>query len=711
MQVRGRRWLVEQQTALEDGPAVVHLACVDDDAQGQVLCVAWQAEVDASVLTHSEFAAIASTGTDDPATFAAYFRTVRWNTATAADRDLFQSPFRAGIRLDACQLLPLRKALRLPRVNLLIADDVGLGKTVEAGLILRELLLRRRIDFVLVAPPAGMVQQWVDELESKFGLAFTIVDREHLLALRRDQGFGANPWSAGSRFVLSQSLMTNETYTSGLRDWLGNFKPHTLLILDEAHHAAPASGARYAVDSQFTRVVRDLAGRFEHRLFLSATPHHGHSNSFSSLLEILDPQRFERGIEIAPAQLRPVMVRRLKSDLRSIGKSFPDRVVEPILLDGLPDTAPELVLSRMLLAYGTSQTDRISRLPPRQAAQARLLFVGLQQRLLSSIPAFAHTLRVHHNRLQVSGGPVDGASLTEDFTAGAPEAEEGDDITEEMLEAAELAAAAAAAASALALRFTPDAERRAELDQVEAMLTLADQHLHQPDARVRELLSWIREHMAPSGQWSHRRLVLFTEWEATRRWLERQLLDGLADLDPQPRLATFMGVTSAAHRDVLKLAFNSDPANEPLRILLCTDAAREGINLQSRCHDLIHMDLPWNPAKLEQRNGRIDRKLQPSPTVWCRYFVYAQRPEDIVLQALVQKTERIRLQLGSTGQVIAARLTDRMAQHGILRPQAMAAEMAAEADDPRAAAAIREMDDATTARLERQREELDDLLS
>ena len=117
-------------------------------------------------------------GTDDPSVFSAYLRTLRWNTATAADRNLFQAPFRAGIHQDAYQLLPLRKALRLPRVNLLIADDVGAGKTVEAGLILREMLLRRRIDFVLVAAPAGMVRQWQDELEAKFGLAFTIIDRE-----------------------------------------------------------------------------------------------------------------------------------------------------------------------------------------------------------------------------------------------------------------------------------------------------------------------------------------------------------------------------------------------------------------------------------------------------------------------------------------------------------------------------------------------------
>ena len=178
-----------------------------------------------------------------------------------------------------------RKALRLPRVNLLIADDVGLGKTVEAGLVLRELLLRRRVDFALVLAPAAMTVQWQDELATKFGLAFEIVDRRHLEDLRRQRGYGANPWAAGARFILSHTLVGDEAYVAGLRDVLEDFRARSLLILDEAHHAAPSGGGRYAVESQFTRELRDLAGRFEHRLFLSATPHNGHANSFATLLE------------------------------------------------------------------------------------------------------------------------------------------------------------------------------------------------------------------------------------------------------------------------------------------------------------------------------------------------------------------------------------------------------------------------------------------
>jgi superfamily II DNA or RNA helicase len=146
------------------------------------------------------------------------------------------------------------------------------------------------------------------------------VDREYLATLRRDRGFGTNPWEAGASFIISHSLLADETYVAGLRDLLGAFRPRSMLILDEAHHAAPASGSRYAIDSQFTRSVRELAARCEHRLFLSATPHNGHSNSFSSLLEILDPQRFTRGVPVRARDLEPIMVRRLKSDLRQSTK-------------------------------------------------------------------------------------------------------------------------------------------------------------------------------------------------------------------------------------------------------------------------------------------------------------------------------------------------------------------------------------------------------
>ena len=135
----------------------------------------------------------------------------------------------------------------------------ALGKTVEAGLVVRELLLRRRIDFVVIAAPPAMTMQWKDELESKFGLSFEIIDRERIAELRRARGFSVNPWTTGSRFIISHRLLTDEVYAAGLRDVLGEFRPRALFILDEAHHAAPSAASRYAISSQFTKAVRELA--------------------------------------------------------------------------------------------------------------------------------------------------------------------------------------------------------------------------------------------------------------------------------------------------------------------------------------------------------------------------------------------------------------------------------------------------------------------
>jgi ERCC4-related helicase len=685
VEVRGRPWLVEAVDDREPDLTTLRLSCIADDAQGEQIEVLWDAEIGARIIQDDTWSQVGRGAPDSPEVLAAYLRAIRWRSATAADRDLLQAPFRAGIRLDAYQLLPLRKALRLPRVNLLIADDVGLGKTVEAGLVVRELLLRRRIDLIVISPPPAMLVQWKDELESKFGLTFDIIDRERIGGLRRQRGFSVNPWTTGSRFLIAHSLLTDETYAAGLRDILGEFRSRALFILDEAHHAAPSGGARYAISSQLTRAVDDLARRFEHRLFLTATPHNGHSNSFSALLEMLDPQRFTRGVPVTPRDLEPVMVRRLKADLRRLGEAFPERKVEPIPIAGLPADAPELDLWRRLAAYGEMRNRRIAKLPPHKAALAKLAFVGLQQRLLSSIPAFLRTLKAHRKTMQrlVDGEAPEGApaaaqalvdgSMTEQIDDLALEDDEAEDAIDADEDAAAEAAAVVGAANASA------ADLRKELAAVDDMLALAEEAALRPDARVRWLVRWITDHMLSGATWNDRRLIIFTEWEDTRRWLERRLREALAHTDRiDDRIGIFTGATGRDRREEVKAAFNADPGKEPLRTLICTDAAREGINLQTYCSDLIHLDLPWNPSRLEQRNGRIDRKLQPAKQVYCRYFRYEQREADIVLEALVRKTEVVQKELGSAGQVIEKRITDRLASGGIDRGQAEALAKAIE---------------------------------
>jgi hypothetical protein len=679
--VRQRHWLVEgvnDPSAPGQSP-LVHLSCADDDNQGQPLSVLWHYELDRRVLDEEAWSSLGKKGFDPPRAFAAFINTMRWHNVTATDPDLFQSPFRAGITIDAYQMEPLRMALRLPRVNLFIADDTGLGKTIEAGLIARELLLRKKVRTIVVAAPASVLEQWQGELDERFGLTFEILNRDYLTRVRRDRGFGINPWRTHSRFLVSHNLLIDESYADPLREWLGDMQEGSLLVLDEAHHAAPARGNRYGIETKFTRNVRDLARRFEHRLFLSATPHNGHSASFATLLEILDPFRFTRGVKVREGAVKQVMVRRIKEDLRTIQGGFPKRVVNPVLIRDLPPDAPELVLSRLLEEYRVLLDTRLRDADRREQTTGGLMAVGLQQRLLSSIEAFARGLARHRDTMRrartvgaLPGTRRRGRPLDIDLLVNAPS---GDDertgIDAGSVEGEEMAQVDAAT-EALAAGLRGAAAPPTAWDAIEAKLAemadVADRHRRGPDAKARHLVGWIRDNLCPGlppfgtmpagprAKWNDRRVIIFTEHrEGTRTWLKRILAEAVAGTDrADERIEVIDGLVAGDRRRAIQRRFNASPADEPLRILLCTDAAREGLNLQAHCTDLFHFDLPWNPGRIEQRNGRIDRKLQPAAEVTCHYFILAQRKEDHVLDILVRKADRIRRELGSMSDVLTA---------------------------------------------------------
>jgi superfamily II DNA or RNA helicase len=691
VQVRSRRWLVEEvvEPTTPGQSCLVRLACADDDAQGQSLDAFWDYELDRRIIEEEGWKDLAARGFDDPRQFAAFLHTLRWNCVTATDPNLFQAPFRAGIKIDAYQMEPLRKALQLPRVNLFIADDTGLGKTIEAGLIARELLLRKKAKTIVVAAPPSVLEQWKAELEERFGLIFEVLDRAYLTRMRRERGFGVNPWRTHSRFLVSHNLLIDPTYADPMREWLGAFLPGSLLILDEAHHAAPASGGRYGIETKLTHAVRDLSVRFEHRLFLSATPHNGHSNSFSTLLELLDPYRFTRGVKVRGKKaLEDVMVRRLKEDIREVQGGFPRRVVERVSIDGLPLDAPELVLSDLLDQYRTAREARFASTTRHTQAAAGLLVVGLQQRLLSSIEAFARSLKVHRVTVerQWQKGAVASAAVARAgdqemtlFTAAPDADDERAEWTPEELEAdetAEIEAVTTATEAQSPRDAAAEAMWRQEQALLDQMQQIAERSRYAPDAKSRRLIDWIRVNLIPDlppfgsrgngtlPAWNNRRVLIFTEnREGTKRYLKEILWQAIEGTDrADERIAVIDGLTSGERRQQIQRRFNTDPAKDPLRILLATDAAREGLNFQAHCTDLFHFDLPWNPGRIEQRNGRIDRKLQPAAEVRCHYFVLPQRIEDRVLEVLVRKTETIKKELGSLSKVIDDDIERRLGQ-------------------------------------------------
>ncbi|HIK08733.1 MAG TPA: helicase [Oscillatoriaceae cyanobacterium M33_DOE_052] len=656
VRVRSRQYLVEEVIIPPRdtvGDTTVCLSCLDDDDQGKTLEVFWEREVEARILGAASWEAVTSKGFDNPRYFSAYYHALRWNCVTSTNPKLFQAPYRAGIEVKTYQLEPLRKALLMPRVSIFIADDVGLGKTIEAGLILREMLMRQKIKRVVISCPPSVVRQWQEEMESRFGLQFQIFDREFIAAKQRELGYGINPWTTSNQFIISHALLRDEAYAGPLRDWLGNWNAGSMLILDEAHNAAPATSSRYAIDSQLTKTVRDLAPRFEHKLFLSATPHNGHSNSFTALLEMLDPLRFCRGVPVNQGLLQSVMVRRLKQDLWAINPGdFPERLIIPIVVDGLPEDAPELKLARLLQEYRNCRTERLQTASKSVQNTAALVMTSLQKRLLSSIEAFARTLKFHRAAIATQAEKRRAARnfpLLQE-TPGADD--DRAEIPEQDIQAEEDIQMTAATQS------DPTTISQRELELLEEMTEIAQQSRYQSDGRIAKLVEWIKQNQCPDlgqpgAQWNHRRILIFTEYVDTKGYLEKQLSQAIAHSDQEyKRIETFTGGMSEDRREQIKSAFNADPKDHPLRILIATDAAREGINLQNYCADLFHFDIPWNPSRMEQRNGRIDRKLQREPQVRCHYFYLRQRPEDRVLDVLMKKTNIIKQELGSLSPVI-----------------------------------------------------------
>ncbi|HEX2224727.1 MAG TPA: helicase-related protein, partial [Thermoanaerobaculia bacterium] len=403
---------------------------------------------------------------------------------------------------------------------------------------------------------------------------------------------------------------------------------------------------------------------------------------------ILDPQRFTRGVPVVPAQRDAVMVRRLKSDLRQLDiDDFPERRVIEVALrhDGaawiarhtagetwaLGDAEPfELRLAQLLAEYTALVQPRKGR--------GRLVFVNLQKRLLSSVEAFFRTLQLHARAVREGRAGIDpqlpfpeepAEAPRPDAAGDGPDAEYGPD---EAGEEAETHAEIAAASRRLP---TPQGRALALLDE---MLELAERYRAVPDAKALALLDWIRRHQCPAvraggaagspeeRRWDGRRLLVFTEYADTKLYLRRILAAAFAGTaDGDRRLLEFHGGMSDDQREHVQRSFNRPPDEHPVRVLLATDAAREGVNLQGYCADLFHFDVPWNPARLEQRNGRLDRTLQPSREVRCHYFVYPQREEDRVLSLLVVKVDRIRRELGSLSAVLMDRLAELLENGGI----------------------------------------------
>ncbi|MFM8419802.1 MAG: DISARM system SNF2-like helicase DrmD, partial [Verrucomicrobiota bacterium] len=529
VRVRGRNYVVTHLKASQlgetrastplPGRLLVEVASLDDQGLGEEASFLWGIEPGAEVL--GKVALPKPTGFDAPVALDTFLLALKWSAIASADDRTLQSPFRSGIEIEDYQLDPLARSLRMPRVNLLIADDVGLGKTIETGLVIQELLLRHRARTVLVVCPSGIQLQWQQQMWEKFGLEFRIIDTEALKALRRKRGLHVNPWTHFPRLITSMDFLKREGPLQLFRDTLPGEgqptypRPYDLLVVDEAHNVAPSGNGAYALPSLRTQAIRTLAPWFEHKLFLSATPHNGYRESFRALLELLDNQRFNRGLEPSPAQLQAVMVRRLKSELKlkhDGSRRFADRVVHPMELDY---TAAERRAHQALRDYTAARLR--SAASHAETFATEFVLKLLKKRLFSSPAALAVTLEKH----AASVGAASASATLGALRRGAEDLQQ-DFANDDDLE--EATGQTVDAASRLQQGLSHD-ERRL-LDELRRF---AQDASLRPDTKAAGLLRWLRATLQAHGAWNDTRVIVFTEYRDTQNWLFQLLAsEGLA---------------------------------------------------------------------------------------------------------------------------------------------------------------------------------------
>jgi len=646
----------------------VHLVTVeytdiDGGADDQLV---WERESGARLLEPTALPDLVQSAPMPAEDFDALVRATRWAAMSAfvdprdPSRRLphppIASPFHGAIQVDDFQLVPLLKALRMPRVALLLADDVGLGKTIEAGLILTELFLRRRVRRVLIICPASLRSQWRQEMQDKFCLGFDEVDRARTHALRKQLGLDANPWRVFPRIVTSYDYLKQPDILEGFRAAChvpeGSPRlPWDLLIVDEAHNLAPAV---VGDDSDVSRMLALIAPFFEHRLFLTATPHNGHTRCFSGLLERLDPVRFSRTTEISAAErarIEEVVIRRLKREINA--RTNPPRFCERSLAAiPLSLAAEERMLSEAFQVFRKAVRAVIAGRGRGEQLAGAFAVEVLGKRLLSCPVTFADSWHRYQRGLE----EAETASADE---VRAAERAAREDLPDD-LEAESRAGHAAQTVGAWLKPLRQAVEREmAAVDGALAELGMGDQSVESVevdpvrDSRFKALTTWIDGRLrTPEGCWrDDERLIVFTEYKTTLDYLRRRLRSRYSGSGAIRVLYGAMDDPAEGDRDAIIAAFN-DP-DDAVRVLVSTDAASEGLNLQETARYLLHYDVPWNPARLEQRNGRLDRHGQARDVI-VHHFATDDDADLAFLGYVVGKVETMREDLGSVGELFDA---------------------------------------------------------
>ena len=494
------------------------------------------------------------------------------------------------------QIQVLDRVVQERRMRLLLADEVGLGKTIEAGLVIRELKLRRKIQRILIVAPKGLLYQWATELAMHFGESFRVVAGEDLRV-------GQDVWSQHDQLIVSQDGIKPLARRRGWEtERIAAYNQQRydaviaagwdLIVIDEAHRLGGSTEAvaRY-------RLGQGLAAAAPYLLLLTATPHQGKSDQFRRVLGLLDAERFMEPENLSPELVKPYVVRTAKrAAVTPDGKPlFQPRRVEMVVVDW---QSPRYAVQRELYEAVTLYVQKGYRQAVAAKAFTETFLLILMQRMVTSSPAaIERALRRRVDALEASGG-------VEDWTISE----------EEEIEAA--------------LDDTVSSRDRSAL---ESLLQLAIQAVQSPDARVDRLIALVDGIRQEES--SETKFLIFTEFLPTQGILERMLTSyGY-------RVSVLNGQMNTDERRKVQEAFRHDS-----QFLISTDAGGEGLNLQF-AHIVVNYDLPWNPMRIEQRIGRVDR-IGQSHVVRAFNFAIQDTVEYRVQEVLLDKLQRILSELG-----------------------------------------------------------------
>ena len=547
---------------------------------------------------------------------------ILYNACRLSFRDI-AGPFRCLGRLSfeprPYQMVPLILALKQERIRLLISDDVGIGKTLESLLIAKELIDRREINRFAVVCLPHLCEQWQNEIKDKFGLDAEIIRSSTVSRLEKRLRPDQNIFRDIPYQVISIDFIKQDNRRNVFLDHCPDF-----VIVDEAHTCAKPVGANKYQQQRY-RLLKDLSDKPGQQLvLLTATPHSGQTEEFQSLIGLLDPKFGHYQLQTAKEreELSHYFVQRRRADIKHyLGGEvvFPERVqidnddytYKPVYRDLLAD----------LIEYVKNGIQRASTADRRKQRYIYWDLLALMRGVMSSPDAGISMLQ---NKIDKrSDASEQNTDDTDEkvyvFNDPLKDLLTGDDVVPEALEQVD------------------NADRRKFRDFIKILNEIK---ATDSDEKVRQALEIVRFSLS-SGM----NPIVFCQYIQTADYVGRYISEHLANDRKYKKVAVDV-ITSRLADEERKMKIDELVRTEA-HVLVCTDCLSEGVNLQQGFEAVIHYDLPWNPNRLEQRNGRIDRFGQTSPTVLISTLHSKNNPvDDIVLNVLYKKQEEIRRKLG-----------------------------------------------------------------